>query len=137
MGVVENGSVITPDGRTLIVGETMARRVTAFTIADDGSLHDRRVWAELGDVMPDGCSLDADGAIWFADAASSVVVRVREGGEVVDSVDAGQRTFACALGGDDGRTLFVLCADGFGETDDDATGTIRTHRVDAPHAGLP
>ncbi len=74
-----NGSVITPDGRTLIVGETMARRVAAFTIADDGTLHDRRVWAEMGDVMPDGCTLDADGAIWFADAASSVVVRVREG----------------------------------------------------------
>jgi sugar lactone lactonase YvrE len=132
-----NGSVITPDGHTLIVGETMARRVTAFTIADDGSLHDQRVWAELGDVMPDGCSLDAEGAIWFADAASSVAVRVREGGEVVDSIDAGQRTFACALGGDDGRTLFVLCADGFGEEDADPTGTIRMHRVDVPHAGLP
>ncbi len=134
-----NGSVITPDGRTLVVGETMARRATAFTIADDGTLRDRRVWAELGDVLPDGCTLDADGAIWFADARSSVVVRVREGGEVVDSVDAGQQTFACALGGDDGRTLFVLCADGFGEAESagDPTGTIRTHRVDVPHAGLP
>jgi sugar lactone lactonase YvrE len=134
-----NGSVITPDGRTLIVGETMGRRAAAFTIADDGALHDRRLWAELGDVMPDGCALDAAGAIWFADAASSVVVRVREGGEVVDRVDAGQRAFACALGGDDGLTLFVICADGAHVVSDGGapTGTIRTHRVDVPHAGLP
>ncbi len=132
-----NGSVITPDGRTLIVGETMARRATAFTIAEDGTVRDRRVWAELGDVLPDGCTLDADGAIWFADAGSTVLVRVREGGEVLDSVDAGQRTFACALGGDDGRTLFVLCADDVGEADGNPTGTIRTHRVEVPHAGLP
>jgi sugar lactone lactonase YvrE len=132
-----NGSVITPDGRTLIVGETMARRVTALTIAADGTLHGRRVWAELGDVMPDGCTLDAEGAIWFADAGSSVVVRIREGGAVLDRIDAGQRTFACALGGDDGRTLFVLCADGAGDAAATPTGTIRTHRVDVPHAGLP
>ena len=132
-----NGTVITPDGRTLVVGETLGRRVTAFTIAADGTLHDRRVWADLGDVMPDGCTLDAEGAIWFADAASNAVVRVREGGEVTDRVDAGQRTFACALGGDDGRTLFVLCADSAGEGDGAPTGTIRTLRVDVPHAGLP
>ena len=88
-----------------------AARATAFTIAADGTLHDRRVWAELGDVMPDGCTLDAEGAIWFADAAGTAVVRVREGGEVADRVEAGQHTFACALGGDDGCTLFVVCAD--------------------------
>jgi sugar lactone lactonase YvrE len=132
-----NGAVITPDGHTLIIGETMARRVTAFSIADDGSLRDRRVWAALGDVMPDGCTLDAEEAIWFADASSASVVRVREGGEVVDWVDAGQRVFACALGGEDGRTLFVVCADGAGEAGGPPTGTIRTHRVDVPHAGLP
>jgi sugar lactone lactonase YvrE len=132
-----NGTVITPDGRTLVVGETMAHRATAFTIADDGTLHDRRVWAELNDVLPDGCTLDAEGAIWFADASSSVVVRVREGGEIVDRVDAGQRVFACALGGDDGRTLFVLCANGAGEPTATPTGTLRTHRVDVPHAGQP
>ena len=132
-----NGTVITPDGDTLIVGETMARRVTAFTVADDGSLHDRRVWAELGDVLPDGCTLDAEGAIWFADAGSATLVRVREGGEVVDRVEVGQRAFACALGGDDGCTLFVVCADGMGDPADAPTGTIRTHRVDVPHAGLP
>jgi sugar lactone lactonase YvrE len=132
-----NGSVITPDGRTLVVGETMARRATAFSIADDGTLHDRRLWADLGEVMPDGCTMDAEGAIWFADAASSVVVRVRESGDVVEQVDAGQRVFACALGGDDGRTLFVLCADGAGEATATPTGTLRTHRVDVPHAGKP
>ena len=134
-----NGTVITPDGRTLIVGETFAKRATAFTIADDGTLHDRRLWAELGEVLPDGCTLDAEGAIWFADAGGTAVVRVREGGEVTDRVEVGQHAFACALGGDDGRTLFVVAADS--ARDDEAqgtgTGTIRTHRVEVPHAGLP
>jgi len=134
-----NGSVITPDARTLIVGETFGRRATAFTIAADGTLHDRRVWADLGDVMPDGCTLDAEGAIWFADARGTAVVRVREGGEITDRVETGQHTFACALGGDDGRTLFVLCADSAHDEDvvGMATGTIRTLRVGVPHAGLP
>jgi len=134
-----NGTVITPDGRTLIVGETFGKRATAFSIADDGTLHDRRLWAELGEVLPDGCTLDAEGAIWFADAGGTAVVRVREGGEVTDRVEVGQHPFACALGGDDGRTLFVVAADS--ARDDEAqgtrTGTIRTHRVDVPHAGLP
>jgi sugar lactone lactonase YvrE len=132
-----NGSVITPDGRTLIVGETFGKRATAFTIADDGTLHDRRLWADLGDVLPDGCTLDAEGAIWFADARGSAVVRVKEGGEVLDRIDAGQKTYACALGGDDGRTLYVVCADGAGDEAGHGTGTIRTVRVDVPHAGLP
>jgi sugar lactone lactonase YvrE len=134
-----NGTVITPDGSTLIVGETFGRRATAFTIAGDGSLHDRRLWADLGDVMPDGCTLDAEGAIWFADARSSSVVRVREGGEVLDRIDAGQRAFACTLGGDDGRTLFVVCANSAreGQVVGTSNGTIRVARVDVPHAGLP
>ena len=134
-----NGTVITPDGTTLIVGETFGRRATAFTVAPDGTLHDRRLWADLGEVLPDGCTLDAEGAIWFADARSSTVVRVREGGEVTERIDAGQRTFACALGGDDGRTLFVVCADSArdGEVAGSSSGTIRTVRVDVPHAGLP
>ena len=86
-----NGTVITPDGRTLIVGETFGQRATAFAVAADGTLHDRRVWAELGDVLPDGCTLDAEGAIWFADARGTAVVRVREGGEVTDRIEAGQQ----------------------------------------------
>lgn len=134
-----NGSVITADGRTLIVGETFGRCATAFTIAGDGTLHDRRLWADLGEVLPDGCTLDAEGAIWFADARSSTVVRVREGGDVLDRIDAGQRAFACALGGDDGCTLFVVCANSAreGELAGTSNGTIRTVRVDVPHAGLP
>lgn len=134
-----NGTVITPDGATLIVGETFAKRATAFTIAADGTLHDRRLWADLGEVWPDGCTLDAEGAIWFADARGTQVVRVREGGEVTDRLEVGQPTFACALGSDDGRTLFVVAADSArdDEVSGTATGTIRTHRVDVPHAGRP
>lgn len=134
-----NGTVITPDGRTLIVGETFGKRATAFSIADDGTLHDRRLWAELGEVLPDGCTLDAEGAIWFADAGGTEVVRVREGGEVTDRVEVGQHAFACALGGDDGRTLFVVAADSArdGEAQGTGSGTIRTLRADVPHAGLP
>ncbi|MDQ1431792.1 MAG: hypothetical protein QOF40_2394 [Actinomycetota bacterium] len=134
-----NGTVITPDGSTLIVGETFGKRASAFTIADDGTLHDRRIWAELGDVLPDGCTLDAEGAIWFADARGPELVRVREGGEVTHRVDVGQQAFACALGGHDGRTLFVIAADSArdGEAQGAGTGTIRTLRVDVPHAGLP
>jgi sugar lactone lactonase YvrE len=134
-----NGAVITPDGSTLIVGETFGKRASAFTIADDGTLHERRIWADLGEVLPDGCTLDAEGAIWFADARGPAVVRVREGGEVTHRVEVGQQAFACALGGDDGRTLFVVAADSArdGEAQGAGTGTIRTVRVDVPHAGLP
>lgn len=134
-----NGAVITPDDTTLIIGETFGRRATAFTIAADGTLHDRRLWAELGDVLPDGCTLDAEGAIWFADARGTAVVRVLEGGEVTHRVEVGQHPFACALGGDDGRTLFVVAADSArdGEAQGAGTGTIRTLRVDVPHAGRP
>jgi sugar lactone lactonase YvrE len=134
-----NGTVVTPDGTTLIVGETFGKRATAFTIAPDGTLHDRRLWADLGEVLPDGCTLDAEGAIWFADARGTAVVRVREGGEVTDRVEVGQHTFACALGGDDGRTLYVVAADSARDEEvvGAATGTIRTLRVDVPHAGLP
>ena len=107
-----NGSVITPDGRTLIVGESFGRCYTAFAIGADGSLSGRRTWADLPGRSPDGCSLDAEGAIWFANAAGTTVVRVREGGEITDEIEIGQPTFACALGGDDGRTLFVVSADG-------------------------
>lgn len=134
-----NGTVITPDGATLIVGESMGRRYTAFDVAADGRLSNRRVWAELGDVGPDGCTLDAEGAIWCADALNGVVVRVREGGEITHRVDPGQSAYACALGGDDGCTLYVVCARSPREEEVAGTGsgTIRTLRVDVPHAGLP
>jgi sugar lactone lactonase YvrE len=134
-----NGSVITPDGGTLIVGESFGRRYTAFDIEDDGTLANRRVWAQFTDVAPDGCALDAEGAIWVANAIATEVVRVREGGEITDRVDVGQGTYACALGGDDGCTLFVVCADAANEEQvaGKGTGVIRTMRVEVPHAGLP
>ena len=134
-----NGTVITPDGRTLIVGESMGHRYTAFDIRADGTLERRRVWAELPDAAPDGCTLDAAGGIWCADAVNGVVLRVLEGGEITHRVDPGQNVYACALGGDDGRTLFIVCAESPREEDvaGRGSGTIRTMRVDAAHAGLP
>lgn len=149
-----NGSVLTPDGRTLIVGETMGHRFTAFTVGDDGSLHDRRVWADLGPVSPDGCALDAEGAIWVADASHGsvrrrdrwnpprrrgAVVRVREGGEVTHRIAVPQRAYACTLGGDDGRTLFVATAPGASPTQGAKRGggAIVSARVAVPHAGRP
>jgi sugar lactone lactonase YvrE len=134
-----NGSVITPDGRTLIVGESFGRRYVAFAIGPDGALSGRRTWAEVPDRSPDGCTLDAEGAIWFANAAGTTVARVREGGEITHEIEIGQSTYACALGGDDGRTLFVVSADRapMPEAAGSGTGKIRTVRVDVPHAGLP
>lgn len=134
-----NGSVITPDGDTLIVGESLGRRFTAFGIGADGALGNRRVWAELPGISPDGCTLDAEGAIWVANATGTDVARVLEGGEITDRVDVGQPTFACALGGDDGRTLFLVSADASNEPDvaGKGTGVIRSMRVAVPHAGLP
>jgi sugar lactone lactonase YvrE len=134
-----NGSVITPDGRTLIVGESMGGCYAAFDIRPDATLDNRRTWARVDGTTPDGCTLDAEGAIWFANATGTDVSRVREGGEITDRVDVGQGTFACALGGDDGRTLFIVSADSSDEkvVAGNGTGMIRTMRVDVPHAGLP
>lgn len=134
-----NGSVITPDGRTLVVGESFGRCYTAFDIRSDGTLENRRTWAHVEGTAPDGCTLDAEGAIWFANATGTDVLRVREGGEITDRVDVGQGTYACALGGDDGCTLFIVSADSANENEiaGKATGVIRMMRVDVPHAGLP
>ncbi len=151
-----NGSVITPDGGTLIVGETLACRYTAFSIAADGSLGDRRVWAqiapspELGSfaemlpqvtVAPDGCCLDAEGHIWSADALGRRCIRVAPGGAVVDEVraPAGLGIFACMLGGDDGRTLLLCSAPDFFEhlRRDAREAALLTTTVEVPHAGLP
>lgn len=133
-----NGSVITPDGRTLVVGESMGRRYTAFTIADDATLTDHRIWADTPDLAPDGCALDADGAIWVA-AMGSGCVRILEGGEVTHRVTASQGVFACALGGEDRRTLFMVTATTFGEEAcaGKGLGRIETVRVDVPGAGFP
>jgi len=105
-----NGSVITPDGKTLIVGESFGARMTAFDIAADGSLSNRRVWAQLQAAIPDGCCMDAEGALWVASPPTREILRVREGGETTHRVSTDQMAIACTLGGDDGRTLYVLTA---------------------------
>jgi sugar lactone lactonase YvrE len=133
-----NGSVITPDGRTLIVGETFANRLTAFDIAADGSLSNRRVWASTGGRPPDGIALDAEGAVWVADPLGAQCVRFAEGGEVLETVDAGQACYACMLGGEDGRTLFMMTAPSLGEDTSEAPrGKLMIARVDVGRAGLP
>ena len=105
-----NGSVITPDGRTLIVGETFGGRLTAFDIRPDGTLAGRRTWAAVEGMSPDGICLDAEGAVWVASPVSGEVLRVREGGTVTARLRATQRPYACMLGGLERRTLFVCTA---------------------------
>jgi sugar lactone lactonase YvrE len=134
-----NGSVVTPDGRTLIVAESLAGRLTAFTVGGDGSLTDRRVWADLRGGSPDGICLDADGAVWYADPQSARCVRVAEGGEVQASVDTGQACFACMLGGPDRRTLFLVVAtfESLEQVARDRSGKILAVDVDVAGAGWP
>jgi sugar lactone lactonase YvrE len=134
-----NGMVVTPDNSTLIVAESFASRLTAFDIAPDGSLSNRRVWADI-DGYPDGICLDADGAIWCA--AMQRCLRVEEGGRVMATIELDRSAFACMLGGPDGRTLFVLAAEwrGIGEVDEALaarTGQVLTVRAPAAHAGWP
>lgn len=134
-----NGSVITPDGKTLIVGQSFGGDYRAFDIAPDGTLVNNRQWAEIPGTAPDGCALDADGGIWFSDALGSQVIRVTEGGTVTHTVPTPAPTFACALGGDDGRTLFILCAPGShpDQVAGKGEGAVWTMPVDHPHAGRP
>lgn len=134
-----NGTVITPDGRTMIVGESFGARLTAFDIAADGSLSNRRVWAQLERDTPDGICLDAEGAVWLASPISNSVVRVREGGEITDRITVEKQAFACMLGGPDRRTLFICTAtDGAPETCQALRdGRIEIVTVDVPGAGLP
>jgi sugar lactone lactonase YvrE len=137
-----NGMVVTPDNATLIVAESFARRLTAFDISTDGSLSNRRVWAE---VTGDGICLDAEGAVWCSDVGpdeGSVCLRVREGGEVLDRIELDRPCYACMLGGEDGRTLFMVVAKWFGpdridELHHAKTGQVLTARVEVPHAGWP
>lgn len=134
-----NGTVITPDGGTLIVAETLAHRLTAFDIADDGALSNRRVHATLPGCFPDGICLDAEGAVWVADARQNRVLRVRPDGTLDRTLATGQNgAFACMLGGPDRRTLFVLTNTGSGPAMAEKTdGRIEMYRVDVPGAGLP
>ena len=148
-----NGSVITDDG-VLLVDETFGNRISAFDIKPDGSLGHRRDWATFGPlptalglsdalpglvVAPDGCTLDAEGALWIADGLNGRVVRVREGGEITEQIAVGMGVFACTLGGSDGRTLFICAAPDFDEQARSAAreGQLLSTRVDVPHAGRP
>jgi len=134
-----NGMVITPDNSTLIVAESYANRLTAFDIAPDGSLGNRLVWADLGDGVPDGLCLDDQGAIWYADVPNQRCVRVREGGEVLQTVPVDRGCFACMLGGSDGSTLFVTAARWPEVMDPTAerSGQVLSWPAPAPAAGHP
>jgi len=131
-----NGMLVTADNSTLIVAESYAKRLTAFNIAADGSLSNRRVWAELQDGVPDGICLDADNAVWYGDVPNKRCVRVREGGEVLQTVELDRGCFACALGGANRRTLFMMATEWNGPAnmfDEPRTGQVLT--VEAPTAG--
>ncbi len=135
-----NGMAVTGDNQTLIVGESYARRLTAYEIADDGSLANRRVWAELGDGVPDGICIDAEGAVWYADVPNKRCVRVREGGDVLDTVDFDHGGFACALGGPDRQTLYIVATEWNGPENmfkGEKTGQLLTVPAPAAAAGWP
>lgn len=134
-----NGTVITPDGRTLVIGESWAGCLTAFDIAEDGALSRRREWARLSGAVPDGICLDAEGAIWSACPLSGRVLRVREGGQVADVVTVDRRgAYACMLGGPARTTLFVCTADASDPADTGVMrGAIEVCEVTVPGAGLP
>jgi sugar lactone lactonase YvrE len=133
-----NGMVITPDGRTLIVGETYGACLSAFDIAEDGSLSGRREWARLVAAVPDGICLDAEGAVWVASPVGGAVLRLLEGGEVTHRVEVEHEAFACMLGGPERRTLFI-CTAASSEPDQTAVrkGRIEWVEVEVPGAGLP
>ncbi|HKP59560.1 MAG TPA: SMP-30/gluconolactonase/LRE family protein [Polyangiales bacterium] len=131
--VFPNGTVLSQDERTLIVAETFGRRLTAFDVAPDGSLGGRRVFAELPGRAPDGICIDREGAVWVADAAGKTCVRVREGGEIIDAVTTEQNCYACALGGADGRTLFLCTAEGYGA----AAMAKHTGAIEIVQVGVP
>ncbi|MGA7625261.1 MAG: SMP-30/gluconolactonase/LRE family protein [Candidatus Acidiferrales bacterium] len=149
-----NGMVLTPDGRTLIVAESTMNRLSAFNVALS-SLSERRTWAAFGDppttmnareilgqvaVAADGICLDAEGAVWVADAAHGRLIRVAEGGRIMEELKTdGLGAFACMLGGEDGRTLFACVAPTYHEAEASATdrASILMTKVKVPHAGLP
>jgi sugar lactone lactonase YvrE len=135
-----NGMAITADDRTLITAESYANRLTAFDIAPDGTLGNRRVWADLGDGVPDGICLDADGAVWYADVPNKRCRRVREGGEVLDTIEVDRGCFACMLGGSDGRTLFIVAREWHGVGNmigGERSGQILTAIAPTMRAGRP
>jgi sugar lactone lactonase YvrE len=131
-----NGMLVTPDNSMLIIAESHGKRLTAFDIAADGSLSNRRVWADLVDGYPDGICMDSEGAVWYADVPNKHCVRVSQGGQVLQTVELERGCFACMLGGADKRTLFMLAAEWHGF--ENMLGAPRTGQVltvEAPAAG--
>lgn len=133
-----NGMAVTPDNTTLLVAESYGERLTAFDIAAEGGLSNRRTWAETPGDHPDGICLDAEGAVWYGDVGSSRCVRVREGGEVLQTVNLDRGCFACMLGGADRKTLYMVAA----KWPDAMSGGERTGQalaleVETPGAGWP
>ena len=137
-----NGMAVTPDNATLIIAESHANCLTAFDIAADGSLANRRLWADLGDGAPDGICIDAEGAVWYADVPHKHCVRVHEGSEVAQTIQLDRGGFACMLGGTEQRTLFMIATEWRGmdqvmEVAQARTGQVLTVEVDVPHIGWP
>jgi sugar lactone lactonase YvrE len=135
-----NGMAVTPDNSTLIVAESYGKKLTAFDIAADGHLSNRRTWADLRDGVPDGICIDAENAVWYADVPNKRCVRVREGGEVLQTAESDLGCFACMLGGTGGATLFIVTREWRGlesTTDRTRTGRVITVNAPAPHAGWP
>lgn len=133
-----NGLALTADGTLLIAAETFSNRLTAWDVAPDGSVSGRRVFAELGDRTPDGICLDEEGAVWVACVEAKEVIRVREGGEVAESLATTRNAYACVLGGDDRRTLYVCTAQRGGAASRElSSGKIEFVRVEVPGAGIP
>ncbi|MHA2394643.1 MAG: SMP-30/gluconolactonase/LRE family protein [Promethearchaeota archaeon] len=131
-----NGTVITPDDKTLIIAESFGNKLTAFDILKDGLLDGRRIWANLKSMVPDGICLDAEGGIWFASPGSGKVFRVLEGGKVTHEVKVSSQAYACMLGDIDRCSLFVATSTAFDQTDR-IEGRIEIVRVEIPGAGLP
>jgi len=132
-----NGMAITSDGATLIVAESYANRLTAYDIGGDGGLDNRRVWAETPGDHPDGICIDAEGAVWYADVGSQRCVRVREGGEVMATVDLDRGAFACALSRGDDPLLFVVGQNWGGPESSEPSGRVVAFPAPAPGAGRP
>ncbi|WOR15443.1 SMP-30/gluconolactonase/LRE family protein [Hyphomonas sp. FCG-A18] len=135
-----NGMVITPDGKTLIVGESWGLCLTAFDIDEAGDLSNRRVWAQLQDRRtPDGICLDDAGGIWIASPITKEFLRVEEGGAITDIILAGRQAIACMLGGEDGKTLFMLSSESthYEACRDLMSAQVTTTRVEHAGAGWP
>jgi sugar lactone lactonase YvrE len=137
-----NGMAVTPNNSTLIVAESYRSRLTAFDIDQSGDLSNRRVWADLGTDVPDGICMDAEGAIWYADVPNKHCVRVQQGGEVLQTITVDRGCFSCALGGPDGRTLFIVATQWRGPENmfhGERSGQVLTVTVTVAcaHAGHP